>query len=68
VVSTRFEGLPRLFPATPYVHFVSTNPQMDRALDEAPRAGDVRARKLVEDLGWEAVVTRIENHLKALVQ
>ena len=68
VVSTRFEGLPRLFPATPFVHFVSTNPQMDRALDEAPRAGDVRARKLVEDLDWEAVVTRIENHLKALVQ
>jgi glycosyltransferase involved in cell wall biosynthesis len=67
VVSTRFEGLPRLFPATPYVRFVSTPEQAARALDEAPPAGADIARGLVDDLDWSAVSSRVERHLQNLV-
>jgi glycosyltransferase involved in cell wall biosynthesis len=66
VVSTRFEGLPRLFPATPFVQFVSSDAQMDRALDHAPPAGDERARKLVEELDWRVVSGHVERHLNTL--
>ncbi len=66
VVSTRFEGLPRLFPATPYVRFVSSPEQMTRALAEAPPAGATRARELVEDLDWKLVSARVERYLEAI--
>ncbi len=66
VVSTRFEGLPRLFPATPYVSFVSSPEQMTRALAEAPPAGATRARELVRDLGWKLVSARVERYLEAI--
>jgi glycosyltransferase involved in cell wall biosynthesis len=63
VVSTRFEGLPRLFPATPFVRFASGVEQLERALLEAPRAPDPDARKLVEDLDWRDMARRVETHL-----
>jgi glycosyltransferase involved in cell wall biosynthesis len=66
VVTTRFEGLPRLFPASPYVRFVSTGDQMVRALHDLPSAGQSGARKLVEDLDWSTTTARIEHHLSAL--
>ena len=68
VVSTRFEGLPRLFPATPFVQFVSGDAQMDRALAQAPAAGDERARKLVEALDWPVVSALVEHHLNTLAR
>ncbi len=67
VVSTRFEGLPRLFPATPYVRFVSTHEQMTQALAEAPPGGAARARELVEDLDWRGVGERVERYLAGIV-
>ncbi len=68
VVSTRFEGLPRLFPATPYVRFVSSPDQMTLALEEAPPAGAERARALVEDLDWSRVCDRVERYLRGIAQ
>lgn len=66
VVSTRFEGLPRLFPGTPFVQFASSRAQLARALDDAPPAGDPRARRLVEGLDWSIVGARVERHLRKL--
>ena len=68
VVSTRFEGLPRLFPATPLVQFVNSAAQMYRALDKAPPASDERARKLVEELDWPVVSARVERHLETVAR
>ncbi len=63
VVSTRFEGLPRLFPAAAFVRFATGHRQMERALSEAPPAPDPDARKLVEDLDWRDMARTIERHL-----
>lgn len=67
VVSTRFEGLPRLFPATPYVGFYSTLAQLERALAEAPPAPDPGARALVEPLDWAHIGEALERLLTQLV-
>lgn len=67
VVTTRFEGLPRLFPATPYVQFASSSERMDHGLASAPPAPDLRARALVEDLGWAGMSARIERYLEQIV-
>ena len=66
VVSTRFEGLPRLFPATPFVRFASSTRQLERALAEAPPAGDPGARALVESLDWSRIGEIVESHLLGL--
>lgn len=63
VVSTRFEGLPLLFPATPYVRFFTSTDEMMEALAETPSAPDTRARALVEPYGWPAVAARVEGCL-----
>lgn len=66
VVSTRFEGLPRLFPASRHVRFYSSLAQLERALDELPPAPDPAARALVHELGWSHVSGRIERFLVEL--
>jgi glycosyltransferase involved in cell wall biosynthesis len=68
VVSTRFEGLPRLFPAATQVRFFSSLAQLERALDELPTAPDAGARQLVGHLDWSGVATTVERHLLSLVE
>jgi glycosyltransferase involved in cell wall biosynthesis len=66
VVSTRFEGLPRLFPAAAQVRFFSSLAQLERTLGELPRAPDPGARQLVQHLDWNGVAAAVERHLLAL--
>lgn len=66
VVSTPFEGLPRLFPDTPYVRFAADVSQMGPALAAAPAAGAPEARALVEPLEWSRVGARVEDLLGEL--
>ena len=66
VVSTRFEGLPRLFPGSPSLRFFGTSLQAERALDDLPRAPDPAARALVRALDWSDVAERVEQHLASL--
>jgi glycosyltransferase involved in cell wall biosynthesis len=63
VVSTPFEGLPRLFPDTPYVRFTADASQMEAHLAAAPAAGASEARALVEPLEWSRVAARVEGLL-----
>ncbi len=67
VVSTHFEGLPRLFPDTPYVRFMADAAQMEADLAAAPAAGAPGARALVEPLEWSCVGGRVEDLLGELV-
>jgi glycosyltransferase involved in cell wall biosynthesis len=66
VVSTPFEGLPRLFPDSAYVRFAESTQDIDRALEEAPPPRDPRARALVEPLSWERVAAVVEALLESL--
>ena len=66
VVSTRFEGLPRLFPAAAQVRFFSSLAQLERCLAELPPAPDPGARQLVQHLDWNGVAAAVERHLLAL--
>jgi glycosyltransferase involved in cell wall biosynthesis len=59
VVASRFGGLPRLFPSTPFVRFVTSPNDLERALQEAPAAPDPGARKLVERLDWSQIGKRV---------
>ena len=68
VVSTRFEGLPRLFPATPYVTFYGTLAQLERALLELPTAPEPAARALVEQLDWQHIGATLEQLLTRLTR
>lgn len=66
VVSTRFEGLPRLFPASAHVQFFSSTAQLARAVQAAPAAPDPAARELVAELDWRHTCADIERHLVSL--
>lgn len=55
VVATPFEGLPRLFPATPCVQFASSLEEIETDLARVPAPGSPEARKLVEPLAWDRV-------------
>ena len=68
VVSTRFEGLPRLFPASAYVQFFSSAAQLARAVQAAPLSPDCAARQLVAQLDWRNTCSAIERHLVALAR
>ena len=66
VVSTPFQGLPRLFPDTPFVRFAATSPDIEAALEEAPAAGQAAARALVEPLDWARIALEVSELLRGL--
>jgi glycosyltransferase involved in cell wall biosynthesis len=66
VVSTPFQGLPRLFPDTPFVRFAVTSPEIEAALAEAPAARQAGARALVEPLDWAQVALEVSRLLRDL--
>ena len=66
VVSTPFEGLPYLFPDTPYVRFADSTNEIDRALSSMPAAGASGARALVGQLGWGDMADRVSDLLHAI--
>ena len=65
VVSMPFEGLPYLFPDTPYVRFADSTSEIDRALSGMPAAAASGARALVSRLGWGDMADRISDLLHA---
>ena len=59
VVATPFEGLPALFPSTPYVRFGAAASERDEIIDLLPQSAREEARSLVSSLGWDAVAETI---------
>ncbi len=55
VVATAFEGLPRLFPDSPHVRFVSTSGEMDEGLALMPPPASENARGEVSSLDWKDI-------------
>lgn len=68
VVSTPFQGLPRLFRDTPFVRFAATSAEMEAALAEAPAPGQAGARALVEPLDWPRVALAVGELLRGLAR
>jgi glycosyltransferase involved in cell wall biosynthesis len=68
VVSTPFEGLPRLFADTPFVRFATSREEIEAALEAAPAPRSEGARSLVASLGWADVSAQVERFLDQLME